>query len=124
MKRDEKVARQLVTLRASGISGGPMCEGCLMERATDWAHRLHRSRGGLWCATNGLAFGRTCHSWQHAHPIEAEQRGWTVPSGTDPAVVPVWTSRWGLVYLLANGDYQMAARPRTGRNPLTVERAG
>jgi hypothetical protein len=109
VKADEKRARQLVAERASGVSGGPLCEGCLTARANDWAHRLHRSRGGLWCPTNGLAFCRDCHKFQHHRPVDAENIGWTVPSGVDPATVPVWLARWGSVYLLPDGGMEIAA---------------
>jgi hypothetical protein len=105
----EKRARQLVAERASGVTGGPLCEGCLTERAHDWAHRIARGRGGAWCPTNGLALCRGCHSFQHKRPIEAEAMGWTVPTGSDPATVPVWTARWGLVYLLPDGGFEIAA---------------
>lgn len=109
MNADEKRARQLVKERASGVSGGPMCEGCLTSRAHEWCHRIARGRGGLWCPSNGLALCRFHHSWQHAHPVEAEAMGWTVPTRTDPATVPAWTARWGLVYLLPDGSMDIAA---------------
>lgn len=42
-----------------------------------------------------------CHGWIEAHPSEAREHGWAVPSWDTPADIPVWTWRG---WLLLNSD--------------------
>ncbi len=94
-------ARGYVKARSGGI-----CEGCGVRRATDMHHRLYKSRGGLDTIDNllhlcggdsGLPGGN--HSGCHglAHTITGERVGWSVKSGNDPAIIPIWhraTQSW------------------------------
>jgi hypothetical protein len=121
---EERLARQLVGKRIGATIDSPgACEGCDREQATDWAHRWSRGQGGIWCASNGLALGRRCHSWQHANPIDAQVAGWTiVPEGDEvpvPAEIPVFTRYRGWVRLLPDGSVV-----RVGGRPATVRRRG
>ena len=97
MKKDEKVARKLVAERSGGV-----CEICGANRATNFQHRVNRSQGGAWSASNGLhacGSGTTgCHGRMHHDPAEAYALGWSVKSWQDPASTPVRTSHgWVLL---------------------------
>lgn len=93
-KAQSQAARRLVLQRCLGL-----CEGCGIRPATEMHHRLYRSRGGLDTAANLLhlcggeagLFGGN-HSGCHgiAHTIIGEHLGWSVRSGNDPAIVPVF----------------------------------
>ncbi|QWS68233.1 HNH endonuclease [Gordonia phage VanLee] len=100
---DEPQARAIVTERSQGI-----CEACGRARATDWSHRIARSRGGLWCPTNGLHLCRADHAWIHAHQEKARALGAIVETHLNPAEVPVRT-RHGRVLLHPDGS--MTAAP-------------
>ena len=100
---EEREARRIVQERSGGT-----CEGCRRQPATDWAHRLPRSGGGKWQASNGLHLCRIdCHAWQHANTTTAVRMGWTVPRGQDPRDVPVWLPAYGWAFLLDTGDVRI-----------------
>lgn len=70
-----------------------ICEGCGVEQATEAHHRQYRSRGGSDLLSNALHLcGSGNHSGCHgiAHTIIGEQLGWSIRSGFDPAIVPVF----------------------------------
>lgn len=52
-------------------------------------HRKLRSQGGEDAVDNLIAVHTGCHRQIHLHPEHAEQMGWIVRSGVDPAQVPV-----------------------------------
>lgn len=98
---DERRAYQTAKDRSQGI-----CEGCALRPATDVHHRVYRSRSGLSVPENllhlcggvtGLPGGN--HSGCHgiAHTLIGEQLGWSVRTGNNPALVPVFSKldgRW------------------------------
>lgn len=70
-----------------------LCEGCGLNEATEAHHRQYKSRGGSGLLSNALhlcGFGNAggCHA--AAHGLIGEQRGWSVRSRFDPAIVPVF----------------------------------
>lgn len=96
-KAERVAAYEAVTERSGGL-----CEGCGRNRAEAIHHRLYRSRGGEDTIPNLMALcGRSnvdgCHGV--AHTLIGEHLGWSVRSGNDPAVVPVFakaTQSWSL----------------------------
>lgn len=94
---EEKLARALVRARSGG-----WCEmrlaGCL-GLATDFSHRIRRSQGGPWTASNGLFACRVCHTWCGMRDDEANLLGLTLKSWQDPTVEPVAYQNAGLVVL-------------------------
>lgn len=98
---EEKTARELVRMRSGG-----WCEirltGCL-GRATDFSHRIRRSQGGPWTASNGLDACRMCHHWCGMRDDEANGLGLTLKSYQDPTSVPVAYQNAGLVILCDDG---------------------
>jgi hypothetical protein len=106
---EEREARRILEVRSGGV-----CEGCRRQPATDWAHRLPRSGGGRWTASNGLHLCRIdCHAWQHANGTRATEMGWTVPRGHNPADVPVWLPAHGWALLNDDGSLTPTAEGRT-----------
>lgn len=100
----EKIARKLVRARSGGV-----CEVCRRERATNFQHRLAEGHGGQYTACNGLdvcGMGNAsgCHGRIHQYPLIAYERGWSVRSGHDPAVQPVWLAGHGWSLLRADGS--------------------
>lgn len=81
---------------------GGMCEinvpGVCTRDAVEWSHRQRRQRGND-VVSNGLAACRECHTWCHANPREAKDKGWMVHSHhPNPAEVPVyWRRGWWLL---------------------------
>jgi hypothetical protein len=100
-KRSPEENRAKTALRRR--SGG-RCEGCGRAEATDAAHRLARSQGGLWHVVNLLHLDRPCHRWQHDNPEMARSVGWTVRRGQNPATTPALLHAVGLVLLGADGS--------------------
>ena len=89
--------QSLVDQRAAGH-----CEARLSERCVGagqhYHHRKLRSRGGADSAANLVDICHHCHDWIHAHPKDATERGWMVPSWADPVEVPVYRyRRWVLL---------------------------
>lgn len=111
MKADEKRARQVVRERSGGV-----CElqisGVCLGRATNFSHRKRRGQGGEWSATNGMdscGSGTTgCHGYVTDPPRgkgdEVGEKGWTVKSWNDPALIPVQYRDYPeRMFLLADG---------------------
>jgi hypothetical protein len=88
----EARARQTVADR-----GGGRCELCTDPDRLTFAHRVNRSHGGPWMASNGLRLCWPCHSWTEREPLKAYAGGWRIPSGDTraPGEVPVWLAIWG-----------------------------
>lgn len=108
---DETEARHIGRERAGGI-----CEGCKCRTATDWAHRIARSQGGLWTPSNGVMLCRWCHMDDHAHPERAYRRGRMLRRHQDPATTPVYLDVWcgeGWYLLTDWGGYQLTENPYT-----------
>jgi 5-methylcytosine-specific restriction endonuclease McrA len=88
MKADERRARDLVYERS-----GSICEVCSAARAQHWHHRLDRSLGGKWQASNGIHACPPCHL--HVTSPYGERRevcrrnGWVLETHETPALVPV-----------------------------------
>lgn len=78
-------ARKVVKARSGG-----RCETCGSSEPLDWAHRLNRSHGGLWCPSNGLAQCRSCHRVAEGEPLQAYAKGIRLRSGLDSHTEPVW----------------------------------
>jgi hypothetical protein len=89
---EERWARAVVKARSGG-----WCElGCGRE-AQSWSHRVAKSQGGPWDATNGLALCSLgtgdpgCHTTIGRTNIPAGLAGrWRLNSWDDPATEPVW----------------------------------
>jgi len=91
---ESRAAYAEVRKRAAGI-----CEGCGAAPATEFHHRIYRSRGGLDTVVNLLHLcGWGNHTGCHgiAHTIVGAQTGWSVHGWNDPALVPVFNKRTGL----------------------------
>jgi hypothetical protein len=91
---ESKAAYEAVAARSGGV-----CEACGVARAEAMHHRLYRSRLGQDTVENILhVCGRGnkdgCHGI--AHTLQGEQRGLSVRSGTDPAVIPYFRKSDGL----------------------------
>lgn len=88
----------------------PWCVRCGVDtQATGGSrhHRIPRGMGGtsnpavhtvaniiLLCGTGTTK----CHGWVHAHPLEAKDNGWSVPSTANPEGWPVlYRLRWRLL---------------------------
>lgn len=61
-----------------------------------------------------------CHDRIHAAPAEARLLGWLVWREVDPAAVPVWAARRGLVFLTGDGSFADAADVEAGDEEVTV----
>lgn len=90
--RDEVEARRIVTER-----DGKTCVRCRrVGLETNGDHRLNRSQGGRWEASNGQLLcgsGTTgCHGEITGNPHAAVVQGWAVPGWAIPAEYPA--SRW------------------------------
>lgn len=111
MKRtpEEHRARRLVRARTGDDQD--LCETCLTEVGTDWSHRKRRSQGGLWCPSNGLWQGRTCHRLTDSGSAQAEHYGWHLRRHQDPLTTPVYLARHGWVLLDPNGGMTPCAPP-------------
>lgn len=108
---EENQARALVAARSNGT-----CEGCGWAPASEWAHRVARSRGGLWAASNGLHLcssgdprspwggGLGCHEWSHKNPVEARSVGWILRRGQDSTAIPVLLPVIGWALLADDGS--------------------
>lgn len=73
---------------------GGACERCGKECGPVERHHRKRKREGGDSLANVVMFGRPCHTYAHAHPVEARRYGWIVSAYADPAEVPIlWRSR-------------------------------
>ncbi len=80
-------------LRAMKKRSKGVCEGCGLMEATEAHHRQFRSRGGPETLANALHLcGWGNHTGCHgvAHTAVGEARGWSVRSGFDVLLVPVF----------------------------------
>jgi hypothetical protein len=89
-KADETAARRLVERR-----DGSRCLRCgRYYDGLNFDHRVNRSQGGRWSASNGQMLcgsGTTgCHGWVTSHPELAIADGWAAPSY---AVTTEWPAR-------------------------------
>lgn len=77
-------------------------------------HRQLRSQGGKHTVENIVLMcgsGTTgCHGFVHAHPAEARDMGWIVPSWEEPDETPMLTWR-GWVLLTADGGLRRLDQP-------------
>jgi len=92
MKRSSSAFSPAV-LRALNERSNGICEGCGKSPATEAHHRQYKSRGGSGLLSNALHLcGWGNHTGCHgiAHTVIGEQLGWSIRSGHDPAVVPVF----------------------------------
>lgn len=81
----ERKARQDVAARSRGL-----CEVCPeLHQGSDWHHRVRKSQGGPWSASNGLWLCRRVHDWVTGNPHGARVKGWGLESHEDPATEPV-----------------------------------
>lgn len=96
-------ARAAVKVRARG-----RCERCgIPITAGEWHHRRSRSVTDVHqhCPCNGVWLCTTCHTWAHAHPVEARRSGFIVSRHIDfPGVVVVHTP-WGARQHNCGGGY-------------------
>jgi hypothetical protein len=92
--REERRAREVVQQRSEG-----RCEACCVEHpGTEWHHRVRRSQGGLWSASNGLWLCATVHAWITLNPHSARAKGWGLWSTEDPTAERVlYRGRWVLL---------------------------
>ncbi|NUS00404.1 MAG: hypothetical protein HOV67_34710, partial [Kribbellaceae bacterium] len=132
----EKAARKLVRDRASGSCEIRIAEFCL-GRAMSFHHRIRRSQGGPWTASNGLAVcgdgTRGCHGAltnPNGRHKEYEANGWILPRHADAAAVPALihtiTLGHGLILLDDEGMIAYAASTdlEAARGIPTVHHAG
>lgn len=92
---DERWARAAVKERDQG-----MCVRC-GRPGGNFDHRVNRSQGGRWAASNGQTLcgsGTTgCHGWVTNHPASAIQDGFAVPGYAHPEVWPAYRIHVGWV---------------------------
>jgi hypothetical protein len=88
-KRRAQSAEERSGRAAVGSRSGGRCEIDPLDAATDWSHRVARSRGGSWRPANGIDTCRRHHREAHDQPERARALGWHVRTGQDPATVPV-----------------------------------
>ncbi len=114
----EKDCRDTAFARADGACEIRM-EGWCQGRAREWQHRLPKGRGGLYVPSNGLAVcghGNSdgCHGYIHQHPTISVEKGWTLPTGSDPALEPAEVWVWGHYQVRAllddDGAFHLAER--------------
>lgn len=107
---EEKGCRQTVADRSEG-----MCEMCGKPGALEKAHRIARSQGGRWDASNVLDLCHDCHHGNHAEPQIAYDHGWHLRGHVeDTTAVPVllrkgWSVGWAL--LDDEGGYEWVDGP-------------
>jgi len=108
---EERRARRLVRARAAD----GRCEGCRQWLASDYAHRIARSQGGIWSPSNALALCsdlttppgvQGCHSWTHANPEKARDLGWMLRRSDDPLTAPACL--YGIGWVLLHPDGSMS----------------
>lgn len=90
----ETTCRRVVWERSQGL-----CERC-GQRGAEMHHRVNRSAGGKWSASNIVRLCTPCHGEITEDPIGAEPDGWHVPGWVDPASVPVLLHMYAAMMLL------------------------
>jgi hypothetical protein len=105
-KGSQKLGRDFVYGRSGGwceIAIPDLCAGLGRE----WHHRLNRSQGGRWDASNGLHTCTPCHDYvTNRAREEAKASGWAVAPGVTPPIeVPV-LRRGVWVYLDDEGGFE------------------
>lgn len=94
----ERACRRIVYARADKF-----CERCCRNGSLSVHHRVKRSQGGKWTASNCVLVcgsGVTgCHGWIEHHADAAAAEGFHVRPWDDPALIPLWwrSSRWVLL---------------------------
>lgn len=99
---NETACRRIVAARSNGA-----CEVCDRARATNMHHR--RKAGRVWTPSNvlhvcGMGNAAGCHGHIETNPAAAKEMGWWLEPHQDPATVPVWLARRGLVLLGDDGS--------------------
>lgn len=103
----ESAGRKLVRNRSLGL-----CECCGTARAVHKHHRVNRSQGGSWAASNLLDACSACHDWIGAEPVAARTLGWHLLPGQDPAREWCRIYGQGWVHLDDLGGYLLPERSR------------
>lgn len=102
------------TVAAVHERDGYRCLICLQfEDTLDPHHRRLKQSGGSKApdtdsAQNLVTLCRTCHDGVHAERIDAEKTGYIVPSGKNPAAIPIAHREYGEIYLTAACTYEPA----------------
>jgi hypothetical protein len=100
------------TVRAVHERDGHRCMICLRsEGLIDPHHRRLKQSGGSKAPDtdapqNLVTLCRTCHDGVHADRIRAEETGYIVPSGKNPALIPVAHREYGEIYLTPACTYE------------------
>lgn len=106
----ESRTRQLVAIRSGGV-----CERCGVRRADSVHHRINRSQGGPWTASNCVHLcgsGATlCHGYVGEHPAAAGEEGFHLNPSQDPATSPVRYAAAGWVLLTDEGSLTAVGAP-------------
>ena len=106
----EKACRRIVAERSEGI-----CEKCGKPGPLEKAHRIARSQGGKWDASNVLDLCHDCHHGNHGEPQIAYDHGWHLRGHVeDTTAVPAlmrkgWSVGWAL--LDDEGGYEWVDGP-------------
>lgn len=105
---EEVRCREAVAARSEGL-----CEGCGHPTGLEKAHRVARSQGGAWQASNILDLCHTCHHVDgHANPTAAYANGRHLRRGSDPTTEPVLLWKRGHLapaYLDDHGGWRWAS---------------
>lgn len=83
------------------------CARCL-GNGYEWHHRRSRRvrEAHRHCACNGLLLCRTCHSWVHANPDEAQAVGSIVSQWVDEPFMVPFRTHTGWWQLRCDGGYR------------------
>ena len=112
----ESRARRLVRARSGGLCEMRM-PGLCTWWATEFSHRIRRSQGGPWTASNGLDSCHWCHlAITNTNGRRAEYRAkrWVLDSTDNPLTEPALTIH-GLVLLNDHGDFEQVDDTTTPR---------
>lgn len=107
---EERACREVVAGRSEGI-----CEKCGGAGGLEKAHRIARSQGGRWDASNVLDLCHLCHHGNHGQPQVAYDHGWHLRGHSEETTKrPVllrkgWSVGWAL--LDDTGGYEWVDGP-------------